>query len=1272
MKQINFTMALHWTIRIGFLAMLTVVGFVAQAQTTIAAWNGNSGYSAPFSPTSSHSSNSGARLNSNTSGVINTSVGDAQGQFYLSTGWDGGANSKSWSVSIVTTGFTGIKVSSKQRSTALGFTGWNGPGEFKLQYSLDNSTWVDVITTINPRDNWSSGNISAVSLPVACEDKAAVYLRWVMRSNVATQSSPGSFGSSAQSYIDDISIAGTYTAPAPTNTAPSISAQSFSIDENKPNGSVVGTVVATDAQSNPITYSITAGNTGGAFAIGSSTGQITVANVNALDYETTPVFSLTINASDGTLSNSATITITLNDINENLPINNPPVLVDASFTIDEDSPMNLIPALFALYPSNVIDADGDTIQEIKFTVLPVHGTLITGGQPVVANQEYDRSQMSIQYIPAQNYNGADSFKFNISDGTSYAASEATANIMVSGLNDSPTDVSLSASSVDENASVGSIVGTLSATDADAGDTHYYQLISGAGDESNGNFTISGDKLLVANNINFESTSILNIRLQAVDGMGESFQKTFTLDVNDKNDAPSSLSLTNNIVDEHQGAGTFVGILLTADEDANDTHTLTLVSGNGDADNANFSVSNNILVTNAVLDFNTQQQHAIRVRSTDAGGAFKEANFVINVKDVNQTATAISISNASIAENNAIGAFIGYLSATDPDAADTHTFTLVNGSGDADNASFQIVNGDLNAAISFDFETKSSYSIRVSATDAAGASFEQVLIISILDAVDAPIGITISNVAIDENQPIGSVVGTLTTAVSGQPTGHTYTFANGQGDVDNGLFAIDGNGVVTASAINFEVKSSYSIRLRSTDSAGGFTEEVFAIAVNDVNEAPTSVTINLIGIGENAAIGTAVGFISVTDEDLADVHTISLAPGYGATDNAKFSIQANKLQVNANLDYEAQSIYTVRLRATDNGGEFIEKDFIVTITNVNEAPTAITLSANTFAENNAAGAILATLGIVDEDRNDSHSFSLVAGNGDADNASFYISGDMLIANMSFNYEVQNSFNIRIAGTDLGGLKTEETFTITITDVIEAPRVRDLVKQVNRNSNTYFSGREFGSAYSQEEGRTLKQIKIMTLPMNGSVLFMNTPVVAGQTFLLAEFSNLSYAPMLGYVGTDAFTFASFDGMMYSAEATYTMNVVNTRQVGTAVTSLNGATLHIAGTAIAGSAKDSDGTTSVEEMQLEISTFSSYPNPSKGITNITFELPVSMNVTLEVYDLMGRKVAVLADGLELNGKQTIQWNGGDAGQYICHMVATSANGNVITKTINLMQIK
>ena len=101
------------------------------------------------------------------------------------------------------------------------------------------------------------------------------------------------------------------------NNAPTISNQSFNVDENSANATVVGTVSASDPDGDSLSYSITGGNTSGAFAINTGNGQLTVANSAVLDYETITQFGLTVQVVDpGGLNDSATITVALNDIAE--------------------------------------------------------------------------------------------------------------------------------------------------------------------------------------------------------------------------------------------------------------------------------------------------------------------------------------------------------------------------------------------------------------------------------------------------------------------------------------------------------------------------------------------------------------------------------------------------------------------------------------------------------------------------------------------------------------------------------------------------------------------------------------------------------------------------------------------------------------------------------------------------------------------------------------------------------------------------------------------
>ena len=103
--------------------------------------------------------------------------------------------------------------------------------------------------------------------------------------------------------------------PAPTFGATSYA---FKTAENAAVGTTVGQVKATGQGKDAVGYTLTAGNTGGAFAVNAKTGAITVAK--ALDYETTASYSLTVQAAQPTSAvATTTVTITVTDVDETPP-----------------------------------------------------------------------------------------------------------------------------------------------------------------------------------------------------------------------------------------------------------------------------------------------------------------------------------------------------------------------------------------------------------------------------------------------------------------------------------------------------------------------------------------------------------------------------------------------------------------------------------------------------------------------------------------------------------------------------------------------------------------------------------------------------------------------------------------------------------------------------------------------------------------------------------------------------------------------------------------
>ncbi|PKN86556.1 MAG: hypothetical protein CVU46_07375 [Chloroflexi bacterium HGW-Chloroflexi-8] len=207
-----------------------------------------------------------------------------------------------------------------------------------------------------------------------------------------------------------------------------------------------------------------------------------------------------------------------------------------------------------------------------------------------------------------------------------------------------------------------------------------------------------------------------------------------------NESPTDITLSSSTVAENSAINTVVGTLSSSDPDTGDIFIYTLVDGTGGTDNDSFNIiSGNSLVTLAVFDFETKPSYSIRIRTTDQGGLYYEEAFTITVSDENESPTDITLSSSTVAENSAINTVVGILSSSDPDADNTFSYRLVDGSGGADNGSFNIITGtSLITLAVFDFETKPSYLVRIRTTDQGGLFFEKEFTLTVSDVNDAPI------------------------------------------------------------------------------------------------------------------------------------------------------------------------------------------------------------------------------------------------------------------------------------------------------------------------------------------------------------------------------------------------------------------------------------------------------------------------------------------------------------------------------------------------------
>jgi hypothetical protein len=120
---------------------------------------------------------------------------------------------------------------------------------------------------------------------------------------------------------------------------------------------------------------------------------------------------------------------------------------------------------------------------------------------------------------------------------------------------------------------------------------------------------------------------------------------------------------------------------------------------------------------------------------------------------------------------------------------------------------------------------------------------------------------------------------------------------------------------------------------------------------------------------------------------------------------------------------------------------------------NNAPTALSISNSIISEGLPVNSIIGSLTSLDPDSPETFTYSLVAGNGSTDNASFNLLGSSLRSSAIFDYGVKNSYSIRVRTTDSRACFFERELIITIRDVNGPPTGISLSNiDVTENKNT----------------------------------------------------------------------------------------------------------------------------------------------------------------------------------------------------------------------------
>ncbi len=291
------------------------------------------------------------------------------------------------------------------------------------------------------------------------------------------------------------------------------------------------------------------------------------------------------------------------------------------------------------------------------------------------------------------------------DGSPVMSSEATINININDVNEPPVFTSADNANLNHNQT---LTHTLTATDPENNPLTF------SGNSLPAWISLSGDQLSITPS--YANIGTHQIELVVSDGTNQVTQQ-FTITVNEANVAPV-ISDQAFSVDENSANGTVVGQAAASDENAGQTLTYSIVSGNNLGIFALSTDGQITIADNANLDHEQHAQVDLIIRVTDSGSPAlnAEATVTININDINET-PVIGNQTMSVVSGN-----------------DLNIFKL---SSDGELS--------INDATNLDYEANPNVDLVIKVTDSATPALESqaTVTVNILDVDDEAPTLTIS-------------------------------------------------------------------------------------------------------------------------------------------------------------------------------------------------------------------------------------------------------------------------------------------------------------------------------------------------------------------------------------------------------------------------------------------------------------------------------------------------------------------------------------------------
>jgi|GEM_PF-1519685 len=393
---------------------------------------------------------------------------------------------------------------------------------------------------------------------------------------------------------------------------------------------------------------------------------------------------------------------------------------------------------------------------------------------------------------------------------------------------------------------------------------------------------------------------------------------------------------------------------------------------------------------------------------------------------------LTLTHGSVAEEQPSGAVVGVLATSDPDAADSHTYLIVEDDAEA----FALVGDTLVTRRVLDFETDGEPEgsraaafahgliVRVRSVDPAGLWREQSFGVVVEDVAEAPLAVALTTPEVSEVAPPGTRVGRLAVDDRDGDEAHTFEFFDA-----SGAFELDGDELVVRGPLDFETSPVVRVTVRVTDAAGLVIETTLDVALLDADEPATGVALSGAPVLENAAAGASCGtLVVVGDPDVGETFVLTVV----GAESTRFAVAGNRLVTLAPLDFEAAAVVDVSLLLSGSRGSTGVWVTRVVVGDVDEAPLGIVLGGPGAFENDPSGSDVGGL-VARDDAGAVVTFTRIASTPDV----LAVVGDRVVTTATLDHETTPSVTLVVRVRDALGRSLTQSLVIAVQDRAEAP-------------------------------------------------------------------------------------------------------------------------------------------------------------------------------------------------------------------------------------------